>query len=142
MLHYHSLFLHFLQVLLAPPLYRHHPYWYQRNLTQVAASFSSTFSSDVQPNFHLLPAFASQDLLPDGVFLTPVSGLHYVLHIFDQASTVLEGLALSGEAQLIQVQETVRHHSDRFVYLENRHNRLQEVACHKAAVDAEFNDWI
>ena len=131
-----------LQVLLAPPLYRHHPNWYQRNLTQVAASFSATFSADVQPNFHLLPAFTSQDLMPDGVFLTPVSGLHYVLHLFDQAESVLSGLALSGDAQLLQVRETVHHHADRFVYLENRHNRLQEVSSLKAAVDAEFNDWI
>ena len=127
---------------MAPPLYRHHPNWYQRNLTQIATTFSSVFSTDARPNFHLLPSFSSQDLLPDGVFLTPVSGLHYVLHIFDSAESVLASSVLGNEAQLSLVRESVRQLDDRTVYLENRHNRLVDVTNMRAAFDAEFNDFV
>ena len=127
---------------MAPPLYRHQPLWYQRNLTQVATRFSQTFSVDVQPNFRLLPAFPCQDLMPDGVFLDPVSGLHFVLHLFDQAELILAQSSLGGEAQFAQVRESVRHHEDRMAFIENRHNLLQNQSDHKTAVDAEFNDWV
>ena len=127
---------------MAPPLYRHTPNWYQRNLTQIATAFSSVFSTDPRPNFHLLPSFSSQDLLPDGVFLTPVSGLHYVLHLFDSAESVLATSVLGGDAQLSLVRESVRQLDDRMAYQENRHNRLNDVTNLRAAVDAEFNDFI
>ena len=129
-------------MLLAPPLYRHNPNWYQKNLSQIATSFSSVFSSDARPNFHLLPSFSSQDLLPDGVFLTPVSGLHYVIHLFDSAESVLATSVLGGDAQLSLVRESVRQHDDRMAYLENRHNRLIDVTNLRAAVDAEFDDFV
>ena len=140
-LHKIELFPHF-QVLLAPPLYRHRPLWYQRNLTQVATRFSQTFSTDVPSNFRLLPAFPCQDLMPDGVFLDPVSGLHYVLHIFDQAELILTQPSLSGEVQFSQVRESVRHHDDRMAFIENRHKQLQGQVDLKVASDSEFNDWM
>ena len=130
------------QVLIAPPLYRHRPSWYQSGLTQIAARFSSAFSTNVPPNLQLLPSFISQDLMPDGVFLTPVSGLHYVLHVFDQADVLLNLSQASGEAQFLHVREGVRSTDDRVSYLEQRHVHLLGRMNHKVAVDAEFDDWV
>ena len=130
------------QVLLAPPLYRHRPHWYQHNLTQVSTRFSQTFATDVPSNFRLLPAFPSQSLMPDGQFLDPVSGLHYLLHLFDHAELILDQPSMSGEAQFAQVRENVRHHDDRMAFIENRHSQLQNQVDLKVAVDSEFNDWM
>ena len=130
-------------MLLAPPLYRHRPIWYQSGLTQVAARFSSTFAAkNLPPNLHLLPSFNSQDLLQDGVFLNPVSGLHYVLHIFDQAEDALTLSQASSDAQLVHVRDDVRHHDDRMAFLEHRHVHLLGRVDHKVAVDSEFDDWV
>ena len=130
-------------MLLAPPLYRHRPIWYQNGLTQVAARFSSTFAAkNLPPNLHLLPSFNSQDLLQDGVFLNPVSGLHYVLHIFDQAEDALTLSQASSDEQLVHVRNDVRHHEDRMSFLEHRHVHLLGRVDHKVAVDSEFDDWV
>ena len=129
------------QVFIAPPLFRSQPFWYQRGLTQIASRFSSIFTQS-PPNLSLLPSFASQDLLPDGRFLTPVAGLHYLIHLFDQTEALLKTISISSDAKLQMVQEQVRHHEDRMTYLEGRHSGLQTQVCHKVAVDAEFNDWM
>ena len=96
----------------------------------------------VQRNLHLLPSFSSQDLLTDGKFLSPVSGLHYILHIFDQTELLISRFTLSPDSKVSQVQEQVRHHEDRMTYLENKHVGLQQQVDIKVAQDAEFNDWI
>ena len=62
--------------------------------------------------------------MPDGAFLTPVSGLHYVLHVFDQASSILDLAPMDSEVKIATVQESVRLHDDRLAYLENRHGHL------------------
>lgn len=130
------------QIFVSPPLYRHQPLWYNRSLAQVATRFSSAFSATSPANLHLLPSFISQDLLHDGVFLSPVSGLHYMLHVFDTTQTILDSLGSSTEAQLVQVRENVRVHDDRLAYLENKHDGIKKKVSHKAALDSEFNDWI
>ena len=88
------------------------------------------------PLFRRQPAWYN-----NGKFLTPVSGLHYVLHIFDQTEMLMTRATLTNESQLAQVQEQVRHHEDRMSYLENRHVGLQLQADSKIAADAEFDDW-
>ena len=93
-------------------------------------------------NVHLIPSFSHQELLPDGVHLTPVSGLHYVIHLFDQAEVALASAASTSEARLDHVQETVRHHDDRLVFLESRHGQLARTGDLKVARDAEFSDWM
>ena len=74
--------------------------------------------------------------------LNPVSGLHYVLHLFDQTGSILSSLASSGDKQLALVQEQVRHHEDRMSFLEVHHVGLRNQLATKVAVDAEFGDWI
>ena len=80
--------------------------------------------------------------MPDGRFLTPVAGLHYVLHLFDQSENLFQSANLNGDSKLSLVQEQVRHHEDRMSYLENRHNGLQRQVSNKVAVDSEFGDWL
>ena len=130
------------QVMVAPPLYRNQPFWYQRGLTQIASRFSLTFSEGKPDNLFLLPSFNCQDLLPDGAFLNPVSGLHYVLHLFDSSEAALDIMASSGNVQFGSVKETVRLHDDRMTYIESRHVHLQNRVDHRIAIDAEFNDWV
>ena len=136
-----DVFLLTFQVLVVPPLYRNRPQWYNSNLAQVALRFSASLTSTRPPNLHLLPSFSSQDLMPDGIFLTPVSGLHYVLHIFDQACHCLDLLPAPLEVQHVQVQEVVRLHDDRLAYLESSHGNLIKRVDTKVAVDSEFADW-
>ena len=128
--------------MVAPPLYRNQPFWYQRGLTQIASRFSLTFSEGKPDNLFLLPSFNCQDLLPDGAFLNPVSGLHYVLHLFDSSEAALDIMASSGNVQFGSVKETVRLHDDRMTYIESRHVHLQNRVDHRIVIDAEFNDWV
>ena len=79
--------------------------------------------------------------MPDGKFLTPVSGLHYVLHLYDQATSVLAATSMGSDDKITMVQEAVRHHDDRLAYLENRHGLLAAHSSTKFAEDAEFKDW-
>ena len=132
----------YFQVLMAPPLYRHFPIWYRSGLVQVATRFSSVFSAAGVPNLSLLPSFSSQELMPDGKHLTPVSGLHYILHLFDPAEVAITASSLSGDVQFSQVKEQVRQHEDRMAFLENRQVNLDRVVDLKIAVDAEFNDSV
>ena len=131
-----------LKVVVAPPLYRNRPFWYQRSLPQISGLFSSSFANDVPANLFLLPSFCSQDLCPDGIYLTPVSGLHYVLHLYDQTDVVIQVASASTDAQLYRVHELSRHHDDRIVFLEQRHDSLDGRVSIKTAADAEFRDWM
>ena len=66
-----------------------------------------TLSALRPANLILMPCFVSQDLMPDGYHLTPVSGLHYVLHHFDQVELLLALDHLGPDAKLGHFQETV-----------------------------------
>ena len=79
--------------------------------------------------------------MPDGAFLTPVSGLHYLLHIFDQACHCLDLLPAPLDVQHVHVHEAVRRHDDRLAYLESSHGNLVKRVDHKVAIDSEFADW-
>ena len=131
-----------MQVIVAPPLYRCRPYWYRAQLPEIATQFSSCFSQDRPPNLHVLPSFINQDCLDDGVLLTPVAGLHYVLHLFDQSEALLN-LATANEAQKSETAfEAARYHDDRIAYIEHDHALLCGKVNRRIAVDAEFSDWV
>ena len=132
----------FFQVLVAPPLYQQRPHWYQKDLAQIASRFSSTLTAAPVANLHLLPSFISQDLMPDGIFLNPVSGLHYVINLFDSAQDIINTLGQSSDVKISSVQESVRRHEDRLSYLECRHGDLTSRNDLKFAADAEFSDWM
>ena len=80
--------------------------------------------------------------MPDGVHLTPVAGLHYLLHIFDESEKAIRDRALSHEDRFPQVSESTRANNDRIVMLEHEHSRLVGQVNDKIATDAEFDDWM
>ena len=127
---------------MAPPLYRDRPNWYQKGLAQVAARFSNMMSARMPANLFLLPSFVCQDLSPDGIHLSVVSGLHYIIHLFDESTAILALEPREPELKLVKVQESVRMHDDRLSYLEGRHGALQGRVDIKFAVDSEFKDWM
>ena len=108
----------------------------------MAERFSAVLSPDHPPNFHLLPGFSCQELMPDGIHLNPVSGLHYVLHVFDQTERALQLMTANADQQLVVFKESVRQNNDRVSYLENRHGGLQQQVDRRTAIDAEFSDWM
>ena len=108
----------------------------------MAERFSAILTHEHPPNLMLLPSFSSQDLAPDGVHLTPVSGLHYVLFLFDQSEMALKSLASTHDQQLASVKESVRQHNDRMAYLESRQVGFVRQANTKVAADAEFDDFM
>ena len=130
-----------LQVVLAPPLYRSRPFWYRQQPPEVATQLSQIFTTSHPDNFHMLPSFINQDSV-DGINLTPVSGLHYVLFLFDKTEAVLSDAASAAEAQLGLAREVVRSHDDRIAYLEHDHSQLGHEYSLKVASDAEFADWV
>ena len=131
-----------LTVMVAPPMYRAWPLWYRHHLPEVSAFFSTAFGKLKSPNLVLLPSFFNQDVMPDGVHLTPVAGLHYLLHIFDESEKAIRDRALSHEDRFPQVSESTRANNDRIVMLEHEHSRLVGQVNDKIATDAEFDDWM
>ena len=131
-----------IQVMLSPPLYQARPAWYRESLPWIANQFSSRLGADRPQNLHLLSSLVSQDLSPDGATLTPVSGLHLVLHLFDQSVATLATLQSAPDLQFAGLRESVRSHDDRIAYLETDHFSLDHRINLKTAADAEFSDWI
>ena len=85
-----------LLVTVMPPTFRETPVWYRRHLSQVAQQFSSILSQNRPANLHLLSSPGCQDLCPDGVHFTPVAGLHFILHLFDDAQRVVSSIGARG----------------------------------------------
>ena len=83
-------------IMVAPPMYRPKPLWYRNGLPQIAQQFSAMLSCKRPRNLHLLTSSASQELCSDGISLTPVAGLHYLLHLFDDAKMTFSNLSSSG----------------------------------------------
>ena len=91
-----------LLVTVCPPMYRAWPLWYRHHLAEMAASFSQVFSKIDLPNLMLLPSFINQDVTPDG-HLTIVSGLHFLLHLFDESEKLIRDQTVRPEVKLAQV---------------------------------------
>ena len=110
-------------------------------MPEVATQISAMFSASPPPKFHLLPSFINQSYT-DGINLTPVAGLHYVLFLFDKTEVVLADAAASTEDQVCLVRESVRSHDDRIAYLEHDNSQFHHEFSLKAAIDSEFADWM
>ena len=77
-------------------MFRTSPVWYRQGLPQIAHQFSSVMSTTRPRNLHLLASAVTQTLVADGVHLDPVAGLHYVLHLFDDAQHVISAIGPKG----------------------------------------------
>ena len=127
-------------VAVAPPMYRVRPYWYNVGLPEVLLEFSSVMSVHRPANLHLLEGFPTPEFQTDGVHLTLYSGLRFVVHLFDAASAKCDAPVVSPE--LSQTNESVQVVTDRVGVLEQSHARLAAEVAHKAAVDAELDDYM
>ena len=129
--------------LVAPPMYRHFPIWYRDGLSEVMQKFSSIMSHKLegQANVHLLPSFPTPAFEQDGVHLTPFSGLEFILHLFDSASSLITTLKSTPESLVIQNVESSRVLEDRMMALEQDHRRLNRFVEDKSAEDAELADY-
>ena len=127
--------------LLAPPMYRTTPQWYNDGLSQIMIKFSAIFRADKPKNLHLLPTFSSPCLEVDGVHLTPYSGFEYVVSLFDSAVESLNNLKRPVPVLLSNQAESVRSLEDRVTVIEADHKRLSRSVESKAALQAEANDF-
>ena len=129
--------------MVCPPMYRTHPSWYRDGLSEILNLFSSSLGrdQDLPPNLYLLPSFPTPSFESDGVHLSAYSGLEFVLHLFDSAQDVLDGLSLDPSVQTSKVQEAHRSLEDRMMVLEQDHRRLAKGHEMKSAADAELHDW-
>ena len=127
--------------LVSPPMYRSSPVWYREGLPEVLTLFSQVMSGEKPKNLHLLPSFATPEFESDGVHLTAYSGLEFILHLFDSASDLLDGLALPLPDLALKGGETSRVLEDRMMAIEQDHRRLNRVVERKTATDAELDDF-
>ena len=126
--------------LISPPMYRASPTWYREGLPEVLTLFSQLLTDGKPGNLHLLPSFATPDFGPDGVHLTPFSGLEYILHLLDSAHNLMAFLEAPLDEVAVKVCESTRVLEDRVVALEQDHRRLNRVVEKKTATDAELDD--
>ena len=127
--------------LVSPPMYRVSPVWYREGLPEVLTTFSQVLTQDKPPNLHLLSSFPTPAYQDDGIHLTPYSGLEFLLHLFEGADDLLEGLALAPEAVQSRASESTRVLEDRVMALEQDHRRLNKVVENKIAIDSEIADY-
>ena len=123
-------------------MFRTQPSWYHNHLPEIASNFSKIFTRDKPLNLFILSSFINQGLLDDGANLTPVSGLHYLLHLFDESERTLRLSSQTSDVQQADVAETARANHDRITLLEHDHVRLSRQVDLKVATDSEFNDWV
>ena len=126
----------------SPPMYRTSPVWYREGLPEVLALFSQSLGSERPPNLHILSSFATPEFESDGVHLTIYSSLQFILHLFDSAQELLDGLGSSSDQLTSRNSESTRVLEDRVMVLEQDHRRLNRVVEHKIAVDAEMADFL
>ena len=122
-------------------MYRVTPLWYREGLPEVLSLFSQALSRDRPGTLHLLSSFATPEFGPDGIHLTPFSGLEHILHLFDSSLELITMLEASPEAVAVKSSESTRVLEDRVMALEQDHRRLNMVVEKKTAADAEFDDF-
>ena len=127
-------------LLVAPPMYRQSPLWYREGLPEVLTRFS-LFFRDRPANLHLLPSFPTPEFEKDGIHLNAYSGLEFMIHLFDSATALLDGLESSCDQRLPETAEATRVLEDRVMVLEQDHRRLNSAFEVKTAVDAELHDY-
>ena len=126
--------------LVSAPMYCRTPLWYRDSLPEILTKFSEAMKQR-GPRVHLLSSFPTPTLEPDGVHLTAYSGLEFVLHLFDAAGTVLDGLSKTVDEAAALNTEAARVLEDRMVAIEQDHRRLNAAFDTKSAEDSELFDF-
>ena len=126
--------------LISPPMYRKTPLWYRDCMPEIMTKFSEVMAGR-RDGVHLMASFSSPDYDDDGVHLTPYSGLEFVLHLFDEATSVLDGIGSSISETTSKTSEVSRVLQDRVMALEQDHRRLNMAFECKSAEDAELFEF-
>lgn len=127
--------------LVCPPMYRRSPLWYRDGIAEVLSKFSALMSVNKPEGLIMLPSFSRPDFDPDGVHLTPYSGLEFLFHLFDSSKLALELQQKSANDQRSICHESVRALEDRMMAAEQDHKRLNASFEAKMAIDAELADF-
>lgn len=88
-----------------------------------------------------MPSFTRSVLEPDGVHLTPFSGMEYILFLFKSSEELVQRLDLSAPEQVASLSEDARVLQDRVLVLEHDHRRLADRFEHQRAIDSEMSDF-
>ena len=126
--------------LVSAPMYRRAPLWYRDALPEILTRFSEVMRQR-SGQVHLMSSFATPELESDGVHLTAYSGLEFVLHLFDTAESVLNGLDEPLDVVAAQCTESARVLEDRMIAIEQDHRRLNAAFDWKSAEDSELFDF-
>ena len=129
--------------LVCPPMYRSAPLWYRDGMPEILKKFSAVFGKDQArvANLLLMPSFPTPSFEEDGVHLTPISGLEYLYHLFDDARNVISRQTLSTSGKCDVGSESTRVLEDRMMAIEQDHRRLCKDVEWKTAVYAERDDF-
>ena len=126
---------------LAPPMYRTTPLWYRDGMSEILLKFSEVFTKEKPVNLFLMPSFHSPVLEADGVHLTPFSGLHFVVSLFDSALELLKNSKRPASAMVPIQQESIRSLEDCVSVIEQDHKRLNQSVINKSVVTSEAADY-
>ena len=126
--------------IISPPMYRHSPLWYRDGLPEVMTKFSEVMAGR-RDHVLLMASFSNPVFDDDGVHLSPYSGLEFVLHLFDEASTLLDSVGSSLSEVSSKTSEVSRVLQDRVMAIEQDHRRLNSAFEKKTAEDAELFDF-
>jgi len=121
-------------------MFRLTPLWYKDGLAEIVQKFSSEMASR-RSNVLMMPSFPSPVLEADGVHLTPLAGMEFVLHLFDAAREVISRSDLDSEEKIPVVDEGSRVLGDRLMVLEQDNRHLASRFDLKYAIDAEMSDF-
>ena len=126
--------------LISPPMYRKTPLWYRDGMPEIMTKFSEIMSGR-RESVYLMSSFPNPVLEDDGVHLSLYSGLEFVLHLFDEATSVLDSIGSSVSVATSKTSEASRVLQDRVMAIEQDHRRLNLAFETKFAEDSELFDF-
>ena len=103
--------------LVCPPMYRTTPLWYLDGMSEIMMKFSSVMKLNRPDNLLIMPSFTASVLEADGVHLTPISGLEFILFLFDSATELIERNKKPQPLIVKESCEAIRSLEDRVVVL-------------------------
>ena len=131
-----------LQVFVCPPMFRLTPIWYREGLSEIMIKFSSLVRALNKPaNLWFMPSFAKPVLEADGVHLTPLSGLEYILFLFATSQDLVNSSALDTSSRMDGFSEVTRALEDRVLVIEQDHANLRQNFELQTAISSELFDY-
>ena len=131
-----------LHIFVCPPMYRLTPVWYRDGLSEIMSRFSSVFRSAQKPhNLFIMPSFSRSVLEADGVHLTALAGIEYILFLFSASQDLINTFNLSADSKVSSVTEATRSLEDRVHVIEQDHAALRHSFELQSAISSELFDY-